>query len=244
MKTEKPIDILENIFSRDITVKSISIATHTVALKTAKRICKEKNYDVHLVKESGSKEIFLYRKANQSVQPLSVNDVVSDSTPVFDVLRILQNQSYLFVKEKDKITRIVTRADWDSIPVRIFLFGMISLFEQQIRDFTIEKEFDWEQDIPTDSLKSAKKHFAKKKKIDQEVRLIDCLYFPDLKYIIQKNYEEFEKKIGPDYLEKVLESLEKLREVRNDLAHSKPLKYPFNEVFELLALAGEVVKRL
>lgn len=244
MKPEKPIDILENIFSRDITVKSISIATHSVALKTAKRICKEKNYDVHLVQEGGSKEIMLYRKADQSVQPLNVNDVVSDSTPVFDVLRILQNQPYLFVKEKDKITRIVTRADWDSIPVRIFLFGMISLFEHQIRDFTIKKEFDWEQDIPSDSLKSAKKHFSKKKKIDQEVRLIDVLYFPDLKYIIQKHFEEFENKIGFEYLKKVLESLEKLRELRNDLAHSKPLSDPFNEVFELLELVNNVAKKL
>lgn len=244
MKTEKPIEILEQIFSERINVRSISKETSVTTLSTAKKNCREKNFDVHLFKVKESDDILLFKKEDNSKVSLNVNDLISDSTPVFDVLRMLQNQPYLFVKEKEKITRIVTRADWDSIPVRIFLFGTISLFEHQLRDF-IENEIpSWKGNLSLGRISAAETLFGQKKENNEEVKLIECLQLCDLGAIVKKNWKIFFKIIDGFDRGVTVKKIYRLTELRNELAHSQEFSFSFNEVFELIDFATMVVKKI
>lgn len=71
----------------------------------------------------------------------SVNHLISDSTPISVVMDILENRSFAFVLRGKSVKDIVTHADLNKPPVRIFLFSIISLLEMHLT-FWIRKYFN------------------------------------------------------------------------------------------------------
>ena len=59
------------------------------------------------------------------------NLIIIDSTPISKLFSLLAPAGFIFVKHADKIVGIVTKADINKIVIRIYLFGIISLFEMQ-----------------------------------------------------------------------------------------------------------------
>jgi len=70
------------------------------------------------------------------------SEVVTDSTPLEALFKILWDSPRVFVLENNSITGIITRADLQKAPVRILLFGLVTLLEIQvlhlIRDYYLD----------------------------------------------------------------------------------------------------------
>jgi hypothetical protein len=70
------------------------------------------------------------------VQMLAAEHLISDATPLADLLSILGTKERLFVLIGQNVRGIVTRSDLNKPPVRVYLFGLVSLFEMHVTFWT------------------------------------------------------------------------------------------------------------
>ena len=56
-------------------------------------------------------------------------EIVSSTTPLIDLLPLMKNRDHLFVLEGARLESIVTAADLQKPPVRMLLFGLVSLLD-------------------------------------------------------------------------------------------------------------------
>jgi hypothetical protein len=157
--TNTAYSVLEDIFTNQINVLNIAVRTKAEDVESAKSICQKNNYDVQLVREDRYEDLQVYNKQEDKLRPLHNSDVITGSTPLLEVLEILSEKEYIFVKVKRNITHIVTRADLDSIPVRIWLYGMISLFEQDLKKAIDLSGIQWQKFLEECRLEEAKKRY-------------------------------------------------------------------------------------
>ena len=66
---------------------------------------------------------------------IKLEQVISDSTPLANLLTVLQASDFLYVNHGAKIVGIITKADLNKPPVRIYVFGMLSLFEMHLNSW-------------------------------------------------------------------------------------------------------------
>lgn len=187
----RQIDILEDIFTNQISVLNVAIPTTEATLDEARKISADNNFDVHLVRYTENSDLLLYEKAIDKDRPLVDHEVISESTPILDVMELLLKYPQVFVKVKRNVRMIVSRADLDSIPVRIWLFVMISILEVELRNKIRSMGDNWQQFLSEGRMSYARDLFAKKRQRNEEVELLDCLQIVDLLCIVTKQWDRF-----------------------------------------------------
>lgn len=108
-------------------------------------------------------------------------------------------------------------------PMRMWLFGLISLTEMQLLRIIREcyPSDGWERLIKPHRLDQAKKEFDKRRGKNMAIDLADCLQFCDKREIVLKN-EGIRKRLCVS--RKSCDCfLKKLEELRNDLAHAQDI---------------------
>ncbi len=132
---------LKDLFNNDVTVKSIYELLLCCPADSdavdAKRDLKNRGFDVAGVKETNDGDITGYivteeltnGKIRSFSKKIDINLLISDSTPIAELFSVLKNRDFVFVICGKKITGIVTKADINKPSVRIYIFGIISLFE-------------------------------------------------------------------------------------------------------------------
>ncbi|MBL7906152.1 MAG: hypothetical protein JNL22_14100 [Bacteroidales bacterium] len=230
----RQIDILEDIFTNQISVINVATPTHEATLGQARRICADNNFDVHLVRNSESNDLRLYERETDTVRLLVDYEVVSECTPILDVMELLLVYPQVFVKVKRNVKMIVSRADLDSIPVRIWLFGMISLLEVELRDKIRSMGNDWQQSLSEGRLSYARDLFAKKQQRNEEVEMLDCLQIVDLSCIVTRQWDRFQSQFAGIERNEFSAHLKDMNQLRDELAHAQKLTPEWNEIFELM----------
>lgn len=224
---------LKKIFVDNVTARSIfepllccpvdSIAEH------AKGALKIREFDVAGVKETEGGEVIGYvvtdeledgelRKYVKLIEP---DLLISDSTPIADIFAALTNRDFAFVLYGNDIIGIITKADINKPPVRIYLFGMISLFEMHLNSWITHfyPADSWEHGISDNRIKKAHDIYEKRKGNNQDLSLLECLQFCDKRDLLKKS-DDFRKEF--DISEKWFDSFVKRVEIiRNELAHSQ-----------------------
>ena len=224
---------LKKIFIDNVTAKSIfepllccpadSIAEH------AKGALKIREFDVAGVKETEGGEVIGYvvtdeledgelRKYVKLIEP---DLLISDSTPIADIFAALTNRDFAFVLYGNDIIGIITKADINKPPVRIYLFGMISLFEMHLNSWITHfyPADSWEHGISDNRIKKAHDIYEKRKGNNQDLSLLECLQFCDKRDLLKKS-DDFRKEF--DISKKWFDSFVKRVEIiRNELAHSQ-----------------------
>ena len=74
------------------------------------------------------------------LQTIRPDDLISDSTELADLFKVLGIRPSVFVLAGSAVTGIVTRADLNKPPLRIYLFGLISLLEMHLL-YWVRSEF-------------------------------------------------------------------------------------------------------
>ena len=103
-------------------------------------IMRQRDFDVLGVLESKNTPIKGYvlrsdlttGKVRDYIKIIAPNILIAESAPIADLFRLLQQNSFLFVLNKTKIEGIVTQADLNKPPVRVYIFGLISLLEMHM----------------------------------------------------------------------------------------------------------------
>lgn len=238
-------NILEEIFTNQITVMNIAVPTASLDLEKAREICGSNNFNVHLIKEMTDEDLKVYSNSSGTSRPLCDSEVISESTPLLDVIDILCHKEQVFVKVKRNITHIVTRSDLDTIPVRIWLYGMISLFEIELKDRITQMGIDWEKKLSADRLDKAKELFQQKKLQNEEITLLGCTQLCDLATIVLKFWKQFEDLFPSNNSKKRIQSsFINMKLIRNALAHGQKLQLEWPEILSQMQMILHCLGRI
>lgn len=155
------------------------------------------------------------------VKPFETEIIISDSTPISDLLDILSEKEYVYILEKNSIEGIVTRADINKPIVRIYLFGIISLFELHL-NYWINKSFtedEWLGILSEKRVNIANDIYDLRKGNNSQLTILECLQMCDKKTILMKcnGFLDF---FGYSKT-KFKDLLENSESIRNQLAHSQ-----------------------
>jgi predicted transcriptional regulator len=152
---------------------------------------------------------------------IDLNLIVTDSTPIHKLIKLLETRKFVFVMHGNAIDGIVTLADINKPVVRLYLFGIISLFEMHM-NFWIDIYHPmntWGAMIKSERLQEAQEIHELKKNKNEALSLGACLQFCDKRDILQKTDEfltqcKYSKTSFKDWASNV-------EKIRNELAHSQ-----------------------
>lgn len=155
------------------------------------------------------------------ILPYELSNLISDSTPISDLIDLMVERDQLYVINANTIGGIVTRADINKPVVRIYLFGITSLLELHL-NFWINNYLPderWKKLLSDARITMAKNLYEQRKGNNSQLTLLECLQLCDKKTILE-NVKEFLStfKYSKKSFNRVLERSEI---IRNELAHSQ-----------------------
>lgn len=195
-----------------------------------KKLLEKRGFDVAGVRESSATSIEGYVVCASLVAGcvadhilgIGPGNLISESTALSDLLRALKERAFSFVLTGSDVSGIVTLADLNKPPLRLYLFGVVSLLEMHMQ-YWIERAYandSWKQSLTARRIKKAEDTHRDRKRRKEDIRLIDCLQFCDKRVLlIQK--ENLRKELGLGTLEEAEAMFKRAEVLRNDLAHSQ-----------------------
>ena len=225
---------LRRLFENSVSVQHLSEEFVAVQASsegsTACKLMKRRGFDTLGVEEEGSVFGYIERSRLEDgplegqIEMFHPSELVADSTPLLDVLPILLGKPRVFVLKGNRITEIVTRADLQKAPVRMLIFGLISLLEMSflglIRDYYPEDS--WKGVLSDGRLRKARDLFELRQQLNEEIDLIDCIQFSDKGTLILKN-DKLRAHLGLDPIPDGRRELKRIERLRDKLAHAQDI---------------------
>jgi len=236
---------LKSVFNSKFTVMNIAEAIEPVTLTEAQSICREKNFNYHLVNDNNPKELKVYVRETDTARPVYESELISESTSLLDVMELFNSADHFFVKSGHRITHIVTVSDLDKLPVRLFMFGILCLFELKIREIIRQRKIKWEDLISNEKLEEIKRRYENKREKDEETTLLDCTDFGSIVYVILGSKKDFAGYFPVNFFgngkdEKLLKDAIRLR---NAIAHGGIIEFDHQRVNEIIKLLKGVIEK-
>jgi hypothetical protein len=158
------------------------------------------------------------------MRPFDDDTLIPDSASITEVVIKLDHFPRLFVRSLGTVAGLVTRADLQDPPVRMWLFGMITVLEMRFLNL-IESHFSdesWTRYISPARLEKARELQAERQRRGQDARLLDCLQFSDKAQIVVRN-ETLRSQAGIASRRRGDEVIKNLERLRNNLAHTQDI---------------------
>ena len=149
---------------------------------------------------------------------------ISETASLADVVLGLANSPRLFVRVLGAVGGIITMSDLQKPPVRMWLFGMVTLLEMRTtRVIELKCPGDsWKQYLSESRLQKAQELLEERKRRNQNLELIDCLQISDKGQIIARN-EEIRCLTRMQSRRQAEQAIKMLESLRNNLAHSQDI---------------------
>ncbi|MFO1488238.1 MAG: hypothetical protein U1F65_07160 [Verrucomicrobiota bacterium] len=225
---------LRALFARTVALRDIaeplaSFDSHSAAADV-RAFMEAQGYDVLGLRERGVVTGYVLRieladgAAGQYRRTFSPGDVLPDSEPLVAAFAALREKRHVFITVFGHVGGIVTRGDLQKAPVRLWLFGLVSLLEMQLlRVVRLRYPAEaWAPQISAERLEGARRVFADRKRRKEELDLSDCLQLGDKACIFMKDPELFAASGFPS--RQALEDFFKdIGALRNGLAHANDI---------------------
>lgn len=242
-----------------ITVSAISEPLESVSasenISKALAIMNARSFDVLGVNDDHGTIVGYIEKADfqkgsvkDFIKKFNVENIISHSACLEDRFLDIYNRGQMFVLNGDGIRGIVTAADLQKIPIRIMIFGIISLLEMSLIEWISIRypQDEWKDLISPERLDKAWKLYEERKRVNQEISLVVCLQLCDKTTILLKSDENIYSQIGFTSNGKAKDVFKKIQNLRDYLAHSQDLteKMEWPEIAYLLQQAKAVTDYL
>jgi hypothetical protein len=193
-------------------------------------VLRERGFDVAGVQENERAPVlgFVMRDALRNgivkdhAKPMTAEHLVSDATPLGHLLTLLRTRERVFVLLGSEVRGIITLADLNKPPVRVYLFGLTSLLEMHL-GFWVAKSYgedSWKDKLKTERLEAASDLQSKRNARNEEITLLDCLQFCDKRDLVLAK-SDLRTKLGLGGKKKAESVLRLAEDLRNRLAHSQ-----------------------
>jgi len=236
------IDRLRLLFEEQINVMPITENLLFFDQSNFREEMAKRNFHSAIVKVNGN--WMKYDTGDESPMPLTEADFMDANTPLLKAFRMLVQKRRFFIKDEDgNPAFIVTKTDLDKIPLRIGIFGLISLFETHLKDLIRKQLPNWEESITENRLGQAEKLYDWKKARGEEIDLVQCLQFGDLGSVFSKK-QRF-RKFEPDFSrDNWVDMMNNIGRVRDALAHSQShLGFTWEEIDRMIVFIRGIIDR-
>ncbi len=170
--------------------------------------------------------------------------LMDESTPILDAMQQLRESPRLFVRLLGHVSGIVTKGDLQKAPVRMWLFGVISLLEMQFLRFirVCYPDERWTSLISGDRLIIAQGLLNDRRTRNEDIDLADCLQFADKRTIVIKN-ERLRSSLGFQSKTSGENQLKQFEHLRDELAHAQDIvSSQWPGLVDLAAAAEQVLR--
>lgn len=181
------------------------------------------------------------RRASESMKSLDNSILVSSGASLVSALTKLDSTGVLLVLHETKIAGILTKADAQKLPVRLYAFTLLTHLESLMASIILEKSAvseDWLNLLSENRRANVLKKQADLKKEGMDPPLVECCEFCDKRDLVHKLL-----KLG----KKFKSDIEKVRELRDSIAHAAtliPSHGEFHKFIEKLELTLHWIKVL
>lgn len=156
------------------------------------------------------------------IESISPPDLVSDSTPLGVLLAGFETRDWVFVLVGREVQAIITKADLNKPPARLYLFGLISLLEMHLGYWArqVYPGDEWIKELSPGRLISARKLLRNRRRRNHQIGLFECLQFCDKCDLVLAS-KEVRSSLGLGGLRNSRRALRRAEDLRNRLAHSQ-----------------------
>jgi len=159
-------------------------------------------------------------RVDDTVHDLRADEIVSARLPLGELVPRLVDREFVLVSALGAVGGIVTRSDLQKAPLRMWLFGILTLLESQFAR-EIRARFpgdDWRAMLSETRIARAEELQAERRRRNEHLELVDCLSFGDKGWILSKVPEVLERLKIPSRSE-ARKRIKDLEQLRNRLAH-------------------------
>ncbi len=152
------------------------------------------------------------------------SQIILDSSSLAELVLRLNEHHRLFVSTLGYVGGIISRTDLQKPPVRMWLFGMVTLIEMRFHRM-IEQycpDETWKQFLSAGRIQKAEELLTERIRRKQDLDLLDCLQMSDKVQIIARN-EQLRNLTRYQSRKKLEEEAKMLEKLRNNLAHSQDI---------------------
>ena len=221
---------LEGFSAMDIAEPLVSF-DESARAEDVKALMEEKAFDLVGVRKDGLVEGYVRREelvsgcCGEHFHPFTPDDdLVPDTANLIDVVKSLSINQQCFVTILDRVGAIITLTDLEKPPMRMFLFGMITMIEMTMTEVLrqLYPDNSWQEFLSDNRLDIAKKLQEERTRRGQQVELLDCLQFGDKGWIITYD-EKLREKLGHKSRKETRNAIKELETLRNNLAHTQEI---------------------
>ena len=230
----------ETFTARDVAEPLASFDSH-VASGDVRDFMNVRAFDVVGIRNEGQVVGFVEKGSlgdstcGQYRRPLDEATVLSDTAPLLTALMDLNRVPFVFITMLGKVGGIITRDDAQKAPVRMWLFGIVTLVEMRFAEL-IERHCPadgWKKYLSEARLQKAESLLAERGRRNQTVQLFDRLQLSDKGQIIARN-EEVRRRTVFASRSQAEEVVKRLEQLRNNLAHAQDiLTSDWNTIIQL-----------
>lgn len=152
--------LVDGISVEDVAVSDLVVCQPSSVVRDVLADMESMDIDIVPIDDAGARTEYVERRtlaakrgestiAEVPRRRIEVSDLVAMSSPLRNTVGLLASRTWLFTLNGNRITGIVTRGDLQRPPMRMYLFGLLSLFEANLlRAIQIEYPKDEWQDLP------------------------------------------------------------------------------------------------
>jgi CBS domain-containing protein len=222
---------LENFSVMDVAEPLVSVDAERPAQEVLE-LLEARDFDLVGVRVDGLVSGYALRgsltsgRCGQHRRSFEAADLVGETASLRDAIQSLGANRRCFVTVLGQPAAIVTVSDLEKPPVRMFLFGLITLLEGFMTR-ELQRRFPddgWRVLVPASRLAKAEELLAERRRRGQPGRLVDCLQFSDKGEIMLG----IDALGGPQVLQQpsrkaAKRALKELETLRNNLAHTQQI---------------------
>jgi len=148
--------------------------------------------------------------------------VVDARAPIPEVIVRLGASPFVLVRAFGAVAGIVTRADLQKAPVRMWVFGLVTLVED-VLGRTLRRRYPgeaWRDRLSEGRLQRAEALQAERRRRNESLDLVDCLSFGDKWWVLSRD-EEVRLSVGWESRAVARERMKELAALRDRLAHAQ-----------------------
>ncbi len=163
----------------------------------------------------------------ECARPLEAARILSDSATLAELVHALDSEPYVFIRLLGAVSGLVTRADLEDPPVRMWLFGLLSSIEARFvmvieEHFGADNSAAWAASISSARLEKAVELQAERRRRQLNANLLHCLQFSDKAQIVARN-EALRTLVGFASRKRAEQRIKEVERLRNNLAHGQEI---------------------
>lgn len=221
---------LQGFLAMDIAEPLVSFDADADA-RTVRDFMAEKDFDVVGVRCDGMVEGYVLRNDLSSgicqdhMRSFSPDDdLVPETANLIDAVKSLAINERCFIIVLGRVGAIVTLSDLEKAPMRMFLFGMITLGEMLMTEVIRRRYVDgsWQERLSAQRLAKARQLREERARRGQKVDLVDCLQYGDKGWILSYD-KDICSALGQESRTVARRTFKELETLRNNLAHTQEI---------------------